>query len=610
MVCYECDRCKKEFTDKTKYSLHIQRKNPCKIKSDLKTRFDHSEESNDQKEIYHDTVEKEENIPKETEDLSFSNYCRLCKSDYHMSGKSYIEHLIEKHEIKKTEKIFRFSKKTSGTGIYQDIKESGDIVIIGFKHGKGLLFITSNLHNLQRHKKEKYRDMDKWIYFPCKNIDIFKMKWEALIKLNSDEMYPLDYLENESIKLLKEINREEKVEKTDCIYREGFYYQCPFCEESDDDLQKITFHFIKNHRFLKYDSPHFELNREQENHLLSIIDDDEFVFRNADNDYHSTFRRGSKNDMIISSEDTYKTDQYHCKYCQMSFLSMFLLQKHMKEVCRKSAFHVGDFEELIETNEKLRLENVILKEALISNQEILKDQNDILKNSMSYVKTTNIIQNNNILFNVNDFGNEDLSHIEEGFVEEVIQQMNTNSLVKFIEEVHYGNPRNCNVIIPPNQKDQQNTKLLLKKGDRWVMDDRKNVLDEMITINIERITDVYDEINVNLTEEVQSNFVNYVSGADTGMIRDEVISETESLIKRRQPSSKFLLENARVQQNQFIDGHWNKSIDTQLPIIKMDVGGMTESQIQHVLEGPPMRIMEKETPPILQKMQSMRNKKR
>ncbi len=188
--------------------------------------------------------------------------------------------------------------------------------------------------------------------------------------------------------------------------------------------------------------------------------------------------------------------------------------------------------------------------------------------------------------------------------------MNTNSLVKFIEEVHYGNPRNCNVIIPPNQKDQQNTKLLLKKGDRWVMDDRKNVLDEMITINIERITDVYDEINVNLTEEVQSNFVNYVSGADTGMIRDEVISETESLIKRRQPSSKFLLENARVQQNQFIDGHWNKSIDTQLPMIKMDVGGMTESQIQHVLEGPPMRIMEKETPPILQKMQSMRNKKR
>jgi hypothetical protein len=243
----------------------------------------------------------------------------------------------------------------------------------------------------------------------------------------------------------------------------------------------------------------------------------------------------------------------------------------------------------------------------MSNQEMIKDSNEILKNSMSYVKTTNIIQNNNILFNVNDFGQEDLSHIEGEFVEEVIQEMNTNSLIKFIEEVHYGNPRNCNVIIPPNQKDQQNTKLLLKKGDRWVMDDRKNVLDDMITINIERITDVYDEINVKLTEEVQANFQNYVSGADPKMIRDEAISETESLIKRRQPTNKFLLENARVQQNQFIGGQWNKSIDTQFPAIKMDIGGMSDVQIHSIMDGPPTQI--RETPPILQKMKSMRGKK-
>ena len=30
MVNYTCDRCEKLFTDKTKYSLHISRKNPCK----------------------------------------------------------------------------------------------------------------------------------------------------------------------------------------------------------------------------------------------------------------------------------------------------------------------------------------------------------------------------------------------------------------------------------------------------------------------------------------------------------------------------------------------------------------------------------------------------
>jgi hypothetical protein len=110
-----------------------------------------------------------------------------------------------------------------------------------------------------------------------------------------------------------------------------------------------------------------------------------------------------------------------------------------------------------------------------------------------------------------------------------------------------------------------------------------------------------------LTEEVQANFQNYVSGADTKMIRDEAISETESLIKRRQPTNKFLIENARVQQNQFIGGQWNKSIDTQFPAIKMDVGGMSDVQIHSIMDGPPTQI--RETPPILQKMKSMRGKK-
>jgi hypothetical protein len=238
----------------------------------------------------------------------------------------------------------------------------------------------------------------------------------------------------------------------------------------------------------------------------------------------------------------------------------------------------------------------------------MKDQNETLKKSVSYVKTTNIIQNNNILFNVNDFGKEDLSHIEGEFVEDVIQQMSTNSLIKFIEEVHYGNPRNCNVIIPPQSKDQQENMLLLKKGDRWIMDSRQNVLDDMITINIERITDVYDEINIKLTEEVQTNFQNYVAGADQRMIRDEAISETENLIKRRQPMNKFLLENARIQQNQFIDGQWSNSIDTSLPMIQMDAGNMSEKQIMNWMDGPSTQIqmIQKERPTLLDKV---RNKK-
>ena len=605
MVNYNCDRCEKIFSDKTKYSLHVSRKNPCKK---IVSAFFHNIQSvDDQDESHHEEVVIQLG---ETERDSFSNYCRLCKMNYRSEKNlsvSLIHHLLEKHDIQKVEKTFRFSKKTSGLSLFENEKDAGDIVIIGLPSEKGILFTTTNLHNLQRHKKDKYRNRTSWIYYPCKNIPMFKMEWNHFIKSNieeSDQQYPVDWLESEVSKLLIGINQQDSIEKNVCLSKDNYYYQCPYCNQSMDDLIQMQTHLISKHRFLKHDSAKLELNLEQENQLVSVMSDNHIIPESH-----------MKN--IIEDYD------YFCKYCQMGFASSFLLQKHMKEICRKSAFIRREemiestedtkfnidrnLDDLMEYNERLRTENAMLKEALISNQEMMKDSNEILKNSMSYVKTTNIIQNNNILFNVNDFGQEDLSHIEGEFVEEVIQEMNTNSLIKFIEEVHYGNPRNCNVIIPPNQKDQQNTKLLLKKGDRWVMDDRKNVLDDMITINIERITDVYDEINIKFTEEVQTNFQNYVSGADTKMIRDEVILETESLIKRRQPTNKFLLENARVQQNQFIGGQWNKSIDTQLPAIKMDVGGMSEVQIQSIMDAPPTHI--KEPPPILQKMKSMRGKK-
>ena len=607
MVNYNCDRCEKVFSDKTKYSLHMSRKNPCK--KTVSASF-HNIVSMDDQDL-EGVITKQDN----TEMDGFSNYCRLCKMNYRSdkdTSTSLIHHLLEKHDIQKIEKTFRFSKKTSGLTLFENEKDAGDVVIIGLSSDKGILFTTTNLHNLQRHKKERYRNMTSWIYYPCKNIPFFKIEWNHLIKSNvedNDQQYPMDWLESEVFKLLVKINQQDRVEKNVCLSKDGHYYQCPYCDQSMDDVSNMQTHLISKHRFLKHDSSKLELNPEQEHQLVAVMSD------------HHVIPEGNK--MMLLRENHMKsiTEKYDyiCKYCQMEFSSSFLLQKHMKEICRKSAFikrediaevsedHKLNLDDLMEYNERLRTENAMLKEALISNQEMMKDSNEILKNSMSYVKTTNIIQNNNILFNVNDFGQEDLSHIEGEFVEEVIQEMNTNSLIKFIEEVHYGNPRNCNVIIPPNQKDQQNTKLLLKKGDRWVMDDRKNVLDDMITINIERITDVYEEINVKFTEEVQTNFQNYVSGADTKMIRDEVILETESLIKRRQPTNKFLLENARVQQNQFIGGQWNKSIDTQLPAIKMDVGGMSEVQIQSIMDAPPTHI--KEPPPILQKMKSMRGKK-
>ncbi len=575
--------------DKTKYTMHVKRKNPCKERQKRKNGSDSDDDKGG------DSDEGSGSLVIDRRPV-LSDVCKLCKMKY---NGLYIDHLVECHDIEKDERIFSFSKKKSGLSCYENDENSGDIAIIGFADGNGFLFITTNLHNLQRHKKTKYRDMRTFTYYPCKNIVEFKKDWMDLIEdesMNEDNHNEkkmnvewMNIMTNKILRRINEVGDVERVEKTDASYKSEIYYKCPFCNHMEDLKMNLNQHLLDSHKFLRHNPSRLELDEEQKDKLLSIID-----------------KVGVGGGMTTIENIGVDID---CKTCGIQFPNKFALQKHMKDGCqnvvgnRHNRFYNNnkveneDIYDLIEFNEKLISENKLLKEALISNQEILKDNNEILKNSVSYYKTTNIIQNNNILFNINDFGHEDLSHIENGFVEEVIQQMNTNSLIKYIEEVHYANPQNFNVIIPSsNSTMADNNMLLLKRGDRWVMDNKKNVLEDMITINIERITDVYEEINVNLTEEVQTNFQNYVSEigneSPTKMIRDEAIQQTENMILRKQPANKFLLENARFQQNQFIDGVWKESTDTQFPVIKTDIDGMSQERIMDMMEQPSEIMME------------------
>ena len=322
MVNYTCNRCEKVFSDKTKYSLHVSRKNPCK--KTVSASFHSMDDLSDKEDMMSNHVDKD----------GFSNYCRLCKMNYRYENEtstSLIHHLLEKHDIQKVEKTFRFSKKTSGLSIFENEKDSGDVVIIGLPSEKSILFTTTNLHNLQRHKKEKHRNMTSWTYYPCKNISFFKLEWNHFIKSTveeNDQEYPIDWLETEITKLLIKVNQQDRVEKNICLSKESYYYQCPYCDQSVDDLEQMQTHLHSKHRFLKHDSSKLELNQEQEHQLVAVMSD------------HHVISEGNK---IFSRNDSYMktiTEEYDyvCKYCQMEFSSSFLLQKHMKEVCRKSAF--------------------------------------------------------------------------------------------------------------------------------------------------------------------------------------------------------------------------------------------------------------------------------
>ncbi len=291
------------------------------------------------------------------------------------------------------------------------------------------------MHNLQRHKKEKYDNIKEMIYYPCKDIKKFKDIWRNKLWKNKISVYDEKKKIEKNIicewlsEVLEEMNGET-VKNTEADYKSFIYYKCPLCDFKHDKKEDMNIHLVKIHKSIRHNT-NFVINDDHRDKILNILEKN----------------NKGKLDKVNTPEE------YECIACHSKFSSKFNLKRHLKDSCKnadalfssslldRTVELKNDLTELIKSNKKLKEENEKLREVLIGNQEIIKGSNDTLKNSVNYINnTTNIIQNNNILFNINDFGQEDISHIQYQFVEGIIKEMNTDSLVKFIEEVHYGNP--------------------------------------------------------------------------------------------------------------------------------------------------------------------------
>jgi hypothetical protein len=178
---------------------------------------------------------------------------------------------------------------------------------------------------------------------------------------------------------------------------------------------------------------------------------------------------------------------------------------------------------LIEENSKLQNEVKVIKKLLSKEKE---KKNNIINN------TTNIMQNN-IQININDYGKEDISHIPMEFVRDLITKMNTYSIVKYIEAVHFQNPMNMNIVIPNDLN-----VVLMKNGNNWAMNNKDYVLNGMIVKNFDRINDIYEKLSPNLPNVIKKNYTQYAECFDTEIPqeRERVKENTEKMIINKQKS--------------------------------------------------------------------------
>ena len=103
--------------------------------------------------------------------------------------------------------------------------------------------------------------------------------------------------------------------------------------------------------------------------------------------------------------------------------------------------------------------------------------------------TYNIEQQNNQI-NLNNFGNEDVSHLTDKFMQRLLS-IPYVGVQKLIEKVHFNKkkPENKNIALT-NKKEKM---IKIFKNNKWKYKNREEIMDELINTNYTRIDDFYLE---------------------------------------------------------------------------------------------------------------------
>jgi len=242
--------------------------------------------------------------------------------------------------------------------------------------------------------------------------------------------------------------------------------------------------------------------------------------------------------------------EYYCQRCLKKFITKYKLKRHFnrKKLCKLNGLDLNyktmlnDLDEKsnfncnncgrkfnyensfkthrcsIKTNSLSELSNKIKEQKEIL-QSLLnnKSRETIIRNKVN--NTMNIMNQNNINITINDYGKEDISHITNQFVLDIISKMNSSALIKYIKAVHCDNPCNLNIILP-NHKQKY---VLIWKNNKWVLENKTNILDGMIVKNFDRINDVYEKLENKLPLKIKKEYNNYADTFDKSIRERQLI---------------------------------------------------------------------------------------
>ena len=208
---------------------------------------------------------------------------------------------------------------------------------------------------------------------------------------------------------------------------------------------------------------------------------------------------------------------YKCDFCPKTFTIHANKRRHEMYRCKENP----DFIDKLLSAKNNRIKNLQKdKETLQQDKESLKkdkaqleaEKKELYKQVsklLDKVGDTNI-QNNIIL---NNYGNEDLSHITDKLKTELLS-IPYGAIPKMIEAIHFNDekPENKNILLP-NKKDN-----LVKvfEGDKWIYKNKNDTITDLVDSKYTIIDDHYDDSEEKLHPSVKSTFTSFRKIYDEG----------------------------------------------------------------------------------------------
>ena len=253
-------------------------------------------------------------------------------------------------------------------------------------------------------------------------------------------------------------------------------YKCDTCMFSS----KIKTHYNR----------HLKTNKHLTNTDTSLIP---MVMNTNEHKMNTNEHKMNTNEHKMNTNEHSIENKFYCEFCLELFNTKPSKRRHQLHYCKEN------------TNSKDKLLNEQTKQIKKMEKTIDKLIDKAGNTTINNIQSTNNQQN----IKLNNYGNEDLSHITDFFKTNLLG-LPHDMIPKMIEAVHFNEdkPENKNILMP-NKKEN---KLKIFSGDKWVYRDKTDTLNDLIDGKYFIMDTHYSEVcnstekNLNLYKRFQELF--------------------------------------------------------------------------------------------------------